>query len=1059
MEKVSREKSTDRKNVLQRAAAKLRELPRTLSFKASLKKAANKKDARSVAEDLIKKNAVADFVKRMEDSISSIDNFIKNNPDDPAVPEFEETRKQAEQALKIVTKEVEIVKIEQAIENDLDTINKHREAILNEVDALMDYLADLVKNKATIKTCATKIVSSQKEYVLSIKNVDSKKTKYKELTGNDLEADYSDLYFTIDYLEELYEFVSIEKVSLLDKIASLNPGDGQIAELQDIVKDLDSILNALPNLAQDQDKYLEMTKRVDEQIKKTTGKTPTPVPTSKPADADKGTKKLAETALKAWLEQKYKRAEELEDLLINNLFNQDAYYEEYVELRKEINETIIGNAYAPLTKEEKGKVRNTFNDRYEGIFRSKYGEAVYKKMFSNVDLYKACKVLRKTSESLETAEFGKPEFETKLKFLKAAIDKLLALSDDAVTITLEATTQTIKIKFKDNVVKEQSFVAVPPEFLAKLNPKPEKGQPDPTPTPDKDEELINFAKENLKKFLEGKYSELFNITINELNRLCKMQSEKERVTSEIEAILSDTTKYQELTQEEKEKIRLDVDNKYKGMFYSRYNKKLISFIREKLIPKINDLNNQIASLRIITDFESDEFKNAYQTLEGITQEVLALVNADENKELGIRAKFNADTQKLEITYESGIPLLPYSTQIVSDAVLNQMKKETGKKPERVEQKPTPNPVDNGTPTQSDNKELEDAKHDYLAKLEQFNDIIEAITLYNTKLESKAVFDVLEKGVIQTTIDEEREACKLDKDMMGLRLELSNLRAEFRKKYKVYVNSIPEIRDFKFKKINFGGNLTDFIAQRDELIVEAENQIIELSEQRKNATDDQAKQAITNDINLLLEYIEAQNSFVSRRLVNESVENNLDIVNTLKTRRENKKEMRERLRRIKMGQDIEKVVVQQPLENASAPAPQQEDDKDLTQPGDIKIKAGGLHLGPKKQAIKLSESVVIKEADQITVRLIKNGIKIMFSKNMREQLSKLNAKLSLVNKEQYRRRKSINIDENLEEQDIAFKKDFEMKPEDYKIEIRVPNGSSSTLLYETELTDSEHKIHR
>ena len=79
---------------------------------------------------------------------------------------------------------------------------------------------------------------------------------------------------------------------------------------------------------------------------------------------------------------------------------------------------------------------------------------------------------------------------------------------------------------------------------------------------------------------------------------------------------------------------------------------------------------------------------------------------------------------------------------------------------------------------------------------------------------------------------------------------------------------------------------------------------------------------------------------------------------------------------------------------------------------------------------------ILTADELQLSLITNGLKIKYSENLRAQLKALNAKLSLVHKETYQRRKTIDI--SGEEEDKVFanpKKGEEFDPYNYRIEIR------------------------
>ena len=103
---------------------------------------------------------------------------------------------------------------------------------------------------------------------------------------------------------------------------------------------------------------------------------------------------------------------------------------------------------------------------------------------------------------------------------------------------------------------------------------------------------------------------------------------------------------------------------------------------------------------------------------------------------------------------------------------------------------------------------------------------------------------------------------------------------------------------------------------------------------------------------------------------------------------------------------------------------------------------------------------ILTADSIQLTLLKNGLKIKYSENLRNQLKELNARLSLVNKNNYRSRTTTEIDANEEEQFVTFKKKgLEINPEDYRIEIRTDkynkNGTKaggSELLYSMDIDE-------
>lgn len=116
---------------------------------------------------------------------------------------------------------------------------------------------------------------------------------------------------------------------------------------------------------------------------------------------------------------------------------------------------------------------------------------------------------------------------------------------------------------------------------------------------------------------------------------------------------------------------------------------------------------------------------------------------------------------------------------------------------------------------------------------------------------------------------------------------------------------------------------------------------------------------------------------------------------------------------------------------------------------------------RRQVIDRAKNLIIKNADSLTVSLLKQGLRIRYNENLRDQLKALNAKLSLVNKNNYRSRKDIKFQGDELEQDLAFKGPKEnFNIEDYKLEVRLIDDEKkrSDLLYSYDLDNISNELH-
>ena len=132
------------------------------------------------------------------------------------------------------------------------------------------------------------------------------------------------------------------------------------------------------------------------------------------------------------------------------------------------------------------------------------------------------------------------------------------------------------------------------------------------------------------------------------------------------------------------------------------------------------------------------------------------------------------------------------------------------------------------------------------------------------------------------------------------------------------------------------------------------------------------------------------------------------------------------------------------------------------PSKVKVTNRTIQLATtRRQVIDRAKGLVIKNADSLTVSLIKQGLRIKYNEHLRDQLKSLNAKLSLVNKSNYRSRKDIKFQGDETEQDLAFKtpKD-KFNIEDYKLEFRLIDEEKkrSDLLYTFDLDNISDELH-
>jgi len=386
----------------------------------------------------------------------------------------------------------------------------------------------------------------------------------------------------------------------------------------------------------------------------------------------------------------------------------------------------------------------------------------------------------------------------------------------------------------------------------------------------------------------------------------------------------------------------------------------------------------------------------------------------------------------------------------------------------------------GTKTETE----EAAVKAYLGLLEETNARVMDVNRINNLLISHNKLSNLTVENIINDVNAEAYAETTSISISKLRLELSEKRYDYLKNFGKYIIANPEVKDKKIEEIKFNANFEEFVNDRDVLIADAEVRILELTNNKPAGYE----QEVAN----LMKFIKTQNSLISRFLVSESISRGIDIIKfqsermakraalieerkaALSTVEEQKgksaavvEEVVSEENKGKSAAVVEEVVSEENKGKSAAVEEEVvEDKKDEPVQKDIplvKIKDATLKFNPRHtRAIDYkigSGDRLFKDSPKVSIRLIKNGVRVMMSQQLRERLAELNAKISLVNTKEKRMRTNQMVDANAEYQDVAFKKDHDVDFDNYSVEIRIPGKDKSQLLFSEEIPSEEIHMSR
>jgi len=610
---------------------------------------------------------------------------------------------------------------------------------------------------------------------------------------------------------------------------------------------------------------------------------------------------------------------------LKNRFEKMKYYAENfalteqreLELALEVNEFIENENLDPTEKE-------TIRIKLMGKYEKKINEELGTENLDFIEKY--APKFYKYVDDLETLAPNSEQFEKSYKSLIDLIEEMKE-NDLGIRVTFDENTQNLSIKYPDEKIRNIYIQIVPDAYISLVNGESVLDGP--------------TQKEKDKSKLTSKFNEVFGRYLTEIKKMLRGEKYNEEIIYDREKIISQFI--------EEEKISLSIIEINELYFnYSEsmaqeldqiYGEDFTDFFVSKLFDKLDMLKDLIVENTY--EYDTEEFNDEYNNIHGYIEELKEDLNQDEDYKKFINSiDFDEESQTLRIRFKGTAP--NYERQIVSNEILEKMQNEEKRTlrksapasnsartqnstqhapsfnqqpPLRQSQAFSGQPFQSGTdfsqPSSSQmnttqpqpdlapivTQEEQLAIENYLNGIEEINNIVELINELNVNLISQVIYNDIDVAQAQRIIELEQQAKDLDQQLINLKIDLSKERLHFKQRFNKYITSIPEVKEKTINEIYFDGNLNDFIRQHDEMMVETEGKILDLDEERKMYPDNASE--ITKEIDVLLKFIESQNSLIGRRLVNESKnDQSLDLVNTLKVRRENKKDMRNRLRAIK-----------------------------------------------------------------------------------------------------------------------------------------------------------------
>jgi hypothetical protein len=198
------------------------------------------------------------------------------------------------------------------------------------------------------------------------------------------------------------------------------------------------------------------------------------------------------------------------------------------------------------------------------------------------------------------------------------------------------------------------------------------------------------------------------------------------------------------------------------------------------------------------------------------------------------------------------------------------------------QTPPVDPATHGTPNDSSD-EYNKLKSEYIATVLEINNITKSLEQVNSQEETFVANKLYtDKDQIVTLIGLERQAKKYQERIFELKVRLSDIDYDYFMKTNKIISLDPEIARLAIKNVEYAGELDDFVNAHNSVIAEKYQEIVATNAKYKAATSQKEKDALVEKVNKKLEFVTYIKSMISRRLLAERLKNpTFDIIGYMK----------------------------------------------------------------------------------------------------------------------------------------------------------------------------------
>lgn len=546
---------------------------------------------------------------------------------------------------------------------------------------------------------------------------------------------------------------------------------------------------------------------------------------------------------------------------------------------------------------------------------------------------------------------------------------------------------------------------------------------------------ILYSKYNVNEYEFKVISELVEI----YNKAEKLDADSENFVEEHKKIISNITKL-------KQEIA-----KYSGI------KLEFSEESQKLIVEF-DNPNIVSQERIIVSPEIlSRLKNPVSSSSS-TDDTTTIESSEEPT-----TSFQSDEESTIVKPTSNEPVTPVSDD---NPPIVPISDDEPAPPQSVDDPVTPEPAT----LHNQPLEIQEGVKKYIALIEEYNNSIATINNENSlmALLSSSVNDILQNNIpiemldiessINQVVAKEQSIAAARKKIQDIQKNLSDIRRDYIIKYGIFINQVEDVVKLQISKEEYKDSFEKYLNEFIPKIVNAEKKVATLYDEYKESTPER-KGVLQQQISSLIKYIEVLNSILDRRAITESMEQNKGIVELLEARRTKKHEYKKQLEKEQQSPSL-----------VEEPDPTQEDIQEPTQSNESS--SDETSLKPEEPETKANSQVIIKmrnlnlvntqkvdntvakimySASQFKVEVLKNSIRIRYTKQLKEKLRQINAKISLIKKAD---EEEMTMSKETKTKN-GFVEEYTMtdnsNPEDYKIMIS-SEIDNEDYIYETDLAE-------